>query len=631
MRQLYDLVRPALGDSAVLQTGLLIALLVLLVQCLVSRVKEWWQCRDLETKVFLTDHSKGPPPSTCPRPFHCMPRRAGRAAERLRVTFDNPVYLHQYVAHGHMQLGPVFRDGLGGPVDLVFVADLDCIPVVHRASGVHPGHIVPDAWTLYLKIKNKKRGIFFMDGPEWLEHRKVLNQRLLRASAHSWAMPQLGKCSASLMDALWEAQLGGTLNTQLMRLLYKWALECMFNISLGRPTSEFRCGRDPECEFDKFVDAIHRMFLLTASMGRTSAEEAMNENSEVWNKFCEACDTALDVAGRFITEAAEDILQKDTEHQQDQQQELCLLERLLMEDKLPQEMAVRLIADLFLAAADTTAWSAMWLIYVSSSHVAYASSARQQVRFKTNLVADGEDPLCLTQEDLKDLTWCKLLLKETLRLYPVAPFLTRLVAQDCVLGGYSVPANTMIIVSLYSIGRDPKYFSCPGDFDALRWAVSSQDVNRNDFTSSTSSTVRHHGDACEEHSRSFHTASPLHHDCNSSSHADFHLSRQSNGNFSSEECPSEVKRAQVDQKKSNLKKLSALPWGIGSRNCVGRTMAETLLTLFEAHLLHRFHVIVKNQDVHLKMRMISVPSEALDVVLTEATSVERDSCSEETM
>ena len=58
--------------------------------------------------------------------------------------------------------GPVFRDSLGGPVDLLFVADADGIAAVNRASGTCPGHVVPGAWTLYLQTYNKKRGIFFM-------------------------------------------------------------------------------------------------------------------------------------------------------------------------------------------------------------------------------------------------------------------------------------------------------------------------------------------------------------------------------------------------------------------------------------------------------------------------------------
>ena len=47
----------------------------------------------------------------------------------------------------------------------------------------------------------------------------------------------------------------------------------------------------------------------------------------------------------------------------------------------------------------------------------------------------------LGQEPLGQLTWCRSIVRETLRLYPVAPFVTRLLSTDSDVGGYHVPAG----------------------------------------------------------------------------------------------------------------------------------------------------------------------------------------------
>lgn len=47
-------------------------------------------------------------------------------------------------------------------------------------EGKYPRHILPEPWVLYEKIYGPKRGLFFMDGEDWLTHRRPLNKYLLK-------------------------------------------------------------------------------------------------------------------------------------------------------------------------------------------------------------------------------------------------------------------------------------------------------------------------------------------------------------------------------------------------------------------------------------------------------------------
>lgn len=51
----------------------------------------------------------------------------------------------------------------------------------------------------------------------------------------------------------------------------------------------------------------------------------------------------------------------------------------------------------------------------------------------------------------------------------MAPYLTRALEQDIVLNGYRIPRGKMIVMSLYTTGRNEKYFHNADKFDPERW------------------------------------------------------------------------------------------------------------------------------------------------------------------
>ena len=53
------------------------------------------------------------------------------------------------------------------------------------------------------------------------------------------------------------------------------------------------------------------------------------------------------------------------------------------------------------------------------------------------------------------------LVKEAMRLFPVAPFLTRIAKSDFSLAGYNISPGTLILLSTFAMGRDEKLFPQP--------------------------------------------------------------------------------------------------------------------------------------------------------------------------
>ena len=67
----------------------------------------------------------------------------------------------------------------------------------------------------------------------------------------------------------------------------------------------------------------------------------------------------------------------------------------------------------------------------------------------------------------------------------------------------------------------------------------------------------------------------------------------------------------------DISKMTALPWGMHPRSCVGRSMAESLLVVFVAHMASAYTFENYNCNLHLKMEMISVTSEQLELNLVK--------------
>jgi cytochrome P450 len=88
----------------------------------------------------------------------------------------------------------------------------------------------------------------------------------------------------------------------------------------------------------------------------------------------------------------------------------------------------------------------------------------------------------VTEKDMPSLPYIDAIVKETMRLHPVAPMLVpRLSREDTSIGGYDIPAGTRVLVSVWSIGRDPELWDAPEEFMPERFIGSKLDVKGQDY------------------------------------------------------------------------------------------------------------------------------------------------------
>ncbi|XP_030526291.2 trimethyltridecatetraene synthase-like [Rhodamnia argentea] len=88
----------------------------------------------------------------------------------------------------------------------------------------------------------------------------------------------------------------------------------------------------------------------------------------------------------------------------------------------------------------------------------------------------------VSEKDIASPPYIDAIAKETMRLHPVAPMLTpRMTREDCKIDGYDIPKGTRALVLMWSIGRDPKVWDAPDEFQPERFLGRDIDVKGQSF------------------------------------------------------------------------------------------------------------------------------------------------------
>jgi cytochrome P450 len=119
-------------------------------------------------------------------------------------------------------------------------------------------------------------------------------------------------------------------------------------------------------------------------------------------------------------------------------------------------------------------WNGQWQsYYIAPKKMAKAQKELEEVLGKDELVQDS---------DISKLPYLRAIVKETLRLHPIAPLLAPHKAQiDKEVCGFTVPKNAQILVNVWAMGRDSSIWPNPDLFVPERFLEKDIDFKGGDF------------------------------------------------------------------------------------------------------------------------------------------------------
>uniref|UniRef100_A0A6B2LSC8 Cytochrome P450 n=1 Tax=Arcella intermedia TaxID=1963864 RepID=A0A6B2LSC8_9EUKA len=91
---------------------------------------------------------------------------------------------------------------------------------------------------------------------------------------------------------------------------------------------------------------------------------------------------------------------------------------------------------------------------------------QNKLQEEVDKVLNGELP---TLENIKELKYCSNVIKETLRISPVVPWLLRQTHTDLIVDGILLPKGTTISVLIYALHHDTRFWDQPSMFIPERW------------------------------------------------------------------------------------------------------------------------------------------------------------------
>ncbi|KAH9758978.1 cytochrome P450 83B1 [Citrus sinensis] len=134
------------------------------------------------------------------------------------------------------------------------------------------------------------------------------------------------------------------------------------------------------------------------------------------------------------------------------------------------------LMDVLIAGTDTTAATLIWALTYLMKNCRVMKKVQEEIR---SLIRNKD---FVDEDDVEKLSYLRAVVKETLRMQPVAPLLIpRETTEKCKIDRYEIPQKTRVLVNAWAIGRDPEAWENPNEFYPERFIDSPIDFKGQHF------------------------------------------------------------------------------------------------------------------------------------------------------
>ncbi len=353
------------------------------------------------------------------------------------------------------------------PLALVHRAVRECGPITRLALGHLTAHVVvaPELVRQVLQEKHKNyakqsvgyrklraflgNGLLTSEGAFWLRQRRIMQPAFHRARINALAgdMAAAAERCAERWEPLARAQTPIDVSSEMMRTTLEIVGTTLFGTDVRNDSQAV--GRAMTTLLEEFQRRIRLPFELPRSWP-TPGNRRLDEATRVVDG----------VVSRAIDQRRSNPAGAEQRH------DLLTLLLEARDEETGEGMSPAQLRDevatLFAAGHETTANALSWAFVLLSQHPAVARALRAELA----RVLAGRTP---TADDYAALPYTRAVVQETLRLYPPAWLMGRLAVEDDTLGGFHIPAGSLVFVSPWATHRVPALWPNPEGFDPERF------------------------------------------------------------------------------------------------------------------------------------------------------------------
>lgn len=284
-------------------------------------------------------------------------------------------------------------------------------------------------------------GLLNSEGEFWRKQRRMAQPAFHRERLNKM-LDTMVACTEDTIRELNQVKPGEPINMakEMMTLTLSVVAKAMFGSDIPKETL-LKVGQ----ELDKAnLHAIHKMKHPISLPEWIPTPRNLEQNRTI-DSLYEILDSIIEER-RNSTEHFDDLLQMLMEAKDEETGEQMTDEQLRFE-----------CMTIFLAGHETTALAMSWLWMLLYENPDKKAKLLEEVE----QVLGDRTP---TLEDLRQLTYTRMCIDETMRLYPPAWAIGRRSIEADVIGGHFIEPMTNVVMPVYCIHRDPNLWENPNDF-----------------------------------------------------------------------------------------------------------------------------------------------------------------------
>ncbi|WP_062204951.1 cytochrome P450 [Streptomyces sp. NBRC 109706] len=287
-------------------------------------------------------------------------------------------------------------------------------------------------------------GLLTTDGRQWRGHRRAVQPAFARKAIDA-IIPNVVEATGEMLDRWEAAERAGEpvdLIAEMMRLTLVTLSQSLFGYDIRDRTPLLKRVVDESIEVmfpHGYVSEMLPQWLPTAR------NRLIRRNRRIFDRVVD------DIRERHAA-TGEGVLVRLAEEARDPE---------TGEPWTDEEIRDELLT-IYLAGHETTATAACWTLHAVATH----RSVREELEGELSGVLDGRAP---TEAELPTLDYTRMVIEESLRLYPPIWLYPRDAVEDDVLDGFHIPGGSSLMLSPLVSHRNPAVWENPEAFDPLRF------------------------------------------------------------------------------------------------------------------------------------------------------------------